>query len=226
MKSNHLIFAFLIMFSGFGLVSCDSSSGQENTGDAISDIPVKVTVINGYSLDPSTSKADWNRTLDQKPTHQKVKLFGKEMDVELGAVKLSSNGNVTVKEGMLSTTDGEITQATVVFDMASFKFSKEKGHGIFDVTKYPNSTLEISDISTDTSGTHAKGKLTIHEVTNEVDIKMNIQQSDSIQSLKGSFVVNTLDFPLRDQVTKKDVNKDEIAIFFNLKYLFTDTKNQ
>ncbi len=136
------------------------------------------------------------------------------VDIELGAVKLTSNGSATLKEGGLSTTDDVLTKATVVFDMASFKIAKKKGNGLFDVKTHPNSTLILTEIS----DSKATGELTIEDTSKKMDVTISSTKTKDVYTLSGSFVVNTLDFPLRDKVTEKDINKDEIKVTFELVY--------
>ena len=211
MKKQTLLFITAAAF----LVACGGES-TENTNNETTEETVEEVqpVVADYQLNAETSKADWERTLDQKPTKQKVKLFGKMVDVDLGAVKLNSNGSVTIKEGGLTTTDDEITEATVVFDMASFKFAKEKGSGLFDVTKHPNSTMVLTNIADST----ASGNLTIQGASNDMDVQIATTKTDNGYTLTGSFVVNTLDFPLREKVKEKDINIDEIKVTFELVY--------
>lgn len=211
MKKQTLLFITAAAF----LVACGGES-TENTNNETTEETVEEVqpVVADYQLNAETSKADWERTLDQKPTKQKVKMFGKMVDVELGAVKLNSNGSVTIKEGGLTTTDDELTEATVVFDMASFKFAKEKGSGLFDVTQHPNSTMVLTNISDST----ASGNLTIQGESKDMDIQIATTKTDNGYTLTGSFVVNTLDFPLREKVKEKDINKDEIKVDFELVY--------
>jgi polyisoprenoid-binding protein YceI len=214
MKKNHLIYsslaAFILLFN-----SCN-----EKAETATEDVHKEIVIVkNNYQIDASNSSANWERTLDQKPTKQKVKMFGSMVDVELGAVKLNTNGTVTVKDGELNTTDGEITIATIIFDMTTLKFAKEKGNGLFDAKKYPNSTLEIANFSSDSTGYNAEGTLTIQEISSPITTHLNITKLENSYLLKGTFTINTLDFPLRDKVTEKDINKDEIKINFELHYL-------
>lgn len=203
---------FILMISIVALFACESDTTENGTSKTTSEKTASVLV--DYKLNPTESKADWERTLDQKPTKQKVKLFGNMVDVDLGAVTLNSNGNVTITEGGLITTDNTLTEATVIFDMATFKLAKEKKNGLFDVTKHPNSTLILTEISDST----ANGKLTIQGVSSETDVHVTTKKIGSGYQLKGYFVVNTLDFPLRDKVTAKDINKDEIKVIFDLTY--------
>jgi len=211
MKKQTLLFITAAAF----LVACGGES-TENTNNETTEETVEEVqpVVADYQLNAETSKADWERTLDQKPTKQKVKMFGKMVDVELGAVKLNSNGSVAITEGGLTTTDDELTEATVVFDMASFKFAKEKGSGLFDVTQHPNSTMVLTNIADST----ANGNLTIQGASNDMDVKVATTKTENGYTLAGSFVVNTLDFPLREKVKEKDINKDEIKVTFELVY--------
>ena len=170
MKKNQLHLANLLIFSLFALFSCSSDSEQATTDEAVNETPVEVVVNSNYQLDAATSKADWERTLDQKPTKQKVKLFGSMVDVQLGAVKLNTNGNVNVTSGELNTSNEEVTDASVVVDMASIKFAEEKGKGLLDAKQYPNSTLELKNFSLDSTGYTAEGMLTIHKTSKPVII--------------------------------------------------------
>ena len=51
-----------------------------------------------------------------------------------------------------------------------------------------------------------------------MDVTISSTKIKDGYTLTGSFVVNTLDFPLRDKVTEKDINKDEIKVTFELVY--------
>ncbi|MCB0403109.1 MAG: YceI family protein [Flavobacteriales bacterium] len=203
----------LLILSGSLLVACNSSDEPTVEHDApVQEAPAPV--VSDYALNASASSADWERTLDQKATKQKVKLFGKMVDVELGEVKMTTTGSVNISEGGLTLSDNDITSAHVVFDMASFQLAKEKDSGLFDVKQYPNSTLMLNDFSDST----ATGTLTIQQTSKEVPVKISVTKSDQTYTLKGSFTVNTLDFPLREKVKEKDVNKDEILVNFDLNY--------
>lgn len=211
MKKRTLLFATVAAF----LVACGGETTKNTTNETTEETVEEVLpVVADYRLSAETSKADWERILDQKPTKQKVKLFGKMVDVDLGAVKLNSNGSVTIKNGGLTTTDDALTEATVVFDMASFKFAKEKDSGLFDITKHPNSTLVLTNISDST----ANGNLTIQGESKKIAVQLATNKTDIGYNLIGSFVVNTLDFPLREKVKEKDINKDDIKVIFELIY--------
>ncbi len=207
----------LFIFSTIGLIfaSCGENSADDSDNKSSNESTEEIAaIVAEYKLNTDESSADWERTLDQKPTKQKTKMFGQMVDIELGAVKLTSNGSATLKEGGLSTTDDVLTKATVVFDMASFKIAKEKGNGLFDVKTHPNSTLILTEIS----DSKATGELTIEDTSKKMDVTISSTKIKDGYTLNGSFVVNTLDFPLRDKVTEKDINKDEIKVTFELVY--------
>ncbi len=207
MKKQTLLFTAIAIF----LFSCagDTETTNETTEEVAE---VAVPILADYLLNVEESSAKWERTLDQKATKQKVKLFGSMVDVELGEVKMTTNGTVAIKEGGLTTTDDALTSAHVVFDMASFKFAQEQGRGLFDVKQYPNSTLMLNNFSDST----ATGTLTIQNTTNDAVVKIATSKAENSYKLTGTFTVNTLDFPLREKVKEKDVNKDEIKVDFEL----------
>ena len=157
MKKLNNVSVSLLIFIAFAIFSCGEENETTETDEAINEVPVEVIVNCNYQLDATNSKADWERTLDQKATKQKVKMFGSTVDVELGAVKLNTNGTVTVNTEELNTTGDNITGASVVFDMASLKFAQEKGSGLFDAKQYPNSTLVLTNFTTDSTGYLAEG---------------------------------------------------------------------
>ena len=51
-----------------------------------------------------------------------------------------------------------------------------------------------------------------------MEVKVTTTKTDNSYTLSGSFVANTLDFPLREKVKEKDINKDEIKVTFELNY--------
>ena len=219
MKKQYF-FTSLTLISVFVLFSCGEKNETNLAAKKTEVTKVEKVVNSNYQIDTSSSKADWERTLDQKPTQQKVKLFGSMVNVELGAVKLNTNGTITVSNGELNTINNDIVDATVIFEMASLKFAQEKGSGLFDAKQYPNSTLALTNFKTDSTSYLAEGTLTIQKVSKPVTVTLNIIKTDKKYVLKGSFTINTLDFPLRDKVTEKDINKDEIKIIFELSYIF------
>lgn len=209
MKNLKLLFAtavtLFIAHKGQTIAKAGNKTNKQITVDTPTD----------YRLNTEASQADWDRTLDQKATKQQVKLFGSMVDVDLGPIQLNTKGSVETRTGRLTTTNGAVTESTVVFDMSSFKFAQEKGSGLFDVTNHPNSTMRLTNF-TEYS---AKGNLTIEGASKDMDVEVSARRTENGYTLTGSFIVNTLDFPLRDKVKEKDINTDEIMVTFELVYI-------
>lgn len=212
-RSTTIIMSLFIFLS---MLSCNSGNDKANMEDVNKNLIVKVT--KEYALEPSLSKATWSRYLDQKPTKQNIQLFGANVDVELGEVQMNTSGNASITSGNLSITDDTLKHATIVFDMASFKLSKEKGNGLFDVVTYPNSELDMESFAGPDSLLIINGNLIIQKTSKPVEIKARIDRKEEICILKGSFSFNTLDFPLRDKVKASDVKQDVITINFELQF--------
>lgn len=214
MRMNTLLAFCVACF--FCLLSCNSETSNAKSDSDKKEIRIKVT--EEFKLETSLSQATWSRFLDQKPTKQNVQLFGANVDVELGNVQMNTTGNATISSGLLTIIDDTLKHANVVFDMASFKLSKEKGNGLFDVVTYPNSELEMLSFSGSDSLLNIKGNLTIQNTSMPVKIEGNIDSDGAIRILTGSFSFNTLDFPLRDKVKASDVKQDVITINFILHF--------
>ena len=212
---------YLITFS-LVLIACGGSKEEKpkKKKKKLSHVDVEVAIKESYALIAEQSQVRWNRELDQKPTKQNVKFLGGNLKMDLGNVTMTSSGEAKLKEGVLETIDGSIDRVEVVFDMATFQLAKEKGNGILDVKNYPEGELLIQQISQDSAGYHGKGLLTLQDSTNTVDVSFVEKEGEVVKTLEGKFVFQTLDYPLREQVTKKDVNKDEITV--NFVFSFTD----
>lgn len=209
------------------LTSCGSESDSTSSAEEQKAPVYRYTQTSDWKFNPEKSKADWSRVLDQKATKRQVKLFGNMVDVEMGPVKMDMSGNVELVEGGLTTKDEGYEKGQIVFDMATFHFAKEKGEGLFNVKEYPHSTLDFLSFTVTSDSVknyNSRVKLTIQEHAQEYDIPLSLTKSDSILKLKGSFKFNTLDFPLRDNIQKKDVNKDEITVKLDLGFDLAGTK--
>lgn len=226
-------FPFYILLVGFAF-SCtnDANNSSSATSEASSEViaeeaiaeiipTYEYTTISNWDFNSKKSKLKWFRVLDQKATKKKVKLFGAMVDVELGPMKMEMNGNVVLKKGELTTENELYKKGLIVFDMATFNLSKEKGEGLFNVKDYPHSTLEFLSFTSSSDSINnynSTVKLTIQKKSKEYKIPVSLIQTDSLVSLKSSFKFNTLDFPLRDNTTKEEVNKDQITVKMDLKF--------
>jgi hypothetical protein len=203
----------ILFFALLALVSCGSneSTPQKSTSATELETPKVEGVV--YQLDTKNASMKWDRVLDQKPTKQKVMLLGREVDVELGAVKLNSSGEVTATSGELRKFEDAISGMTVKFDMQTFQLSEEKQHGLFDTKKYPESTLLLDQFGKPKNGEiTAKGMLTIQGKSKPVTVQLKESSKGTTVTIEGSMKINTLDWPLRSKVSAKDVNVDQITV--------------
>ncbi|MBL4706618.1 MAG: hypothetical protein JKY54_18965 [Flavobacteriales bacterium] len=179
------------------------------------------TTATKWNFNREQSKVVWSRVLDQKPTKKKVKFLGAFINLELGNVKATMEGDVSLEDAYLNDENGDYINGLVQFDMVTFQLAKEKGEGLFNTIDHPHSTLEFLSFSyTDDSVNNfvSNVKMTIQGHSEEFEIALNIASSDSNLILKGEFDFNTLDFPLREAAKKKDVNKDVITVGMDIRF--------
>ncbi len=225
MKTSFYTLLSAISVSALTLSACGSET--DTTTDQASgnstDAPVYEYITSStWNFAPESSSITWHRELDQKPTKKKVKLFGAMVDLEMGAVQMEMDGDVQLKSGFLNDENGEYQNGAVNFDMATFKFAQEQGEGLFNTKEFPESTLEFLSFtaSEDTVANYtSQVKLTIQDHSEEFEVPVNMTDSGDGVNMQGVFSFNTLDFPLRDDAKKKDVNKDEITVNMDMNFV-------
>lgn len=211
-------FAVLSFFAGcLCIASCTGTSNKDELSE--NEETFTVITIQEYSLQADSSSATWQRYLHQKPTKQKVELFGSMVDVEMGEVEMTTSGSVIAHTGTFIMKDGVPESAVILFDMESFKLAKQQGNGLFDVKKYPNCELNIQNFEKKGNSYLATSSLTIQEKSKDNSFEVQIEKNKTNISISGSFKINTLDYPLREQVTAKDVYEDVITVDFSLSFV-------
>ncbi|MFT7614751.1 MAG: hypothetical protein ACI9J3_003736 [Parvicellaceae bacterium] len=220
-----LILPFVVLLTACGASESNSTSNDSNIVAEV--IPTyDYTTATKWVFNKDNSDIGWSRILDQKPTKKKIKLFGAMVDVELGAVKLEMEGNVSMEDAYLQDTNDLFSTGIILFDMATFKFAQEKGEGLFNTQDHPHSTLEFLSFAAmdDTSGNYTSDvKLTIQGHSEEFPIEVSLGEDGEGMNLKGTFDFNTLDFPLREAAKKKDVNKDVITVDMDVNFTLGET---
>lgn len=205
------------------LAACGADSTSGSTSSAADETEeTQEDVLSEMALVPDQSSVTWDRVLDQKATKKKVKLFGAMVDMEMGPMTLDMQGEVTPVKGALHLVNDACESGNLIFDMATFKFSEESGQGLFNVKEYPESELTF-DAFKELKG-DAKNNmtvtmtLTIQKHSETITAPMHVTNDGKKCTIKGSFTFNTLDFPLRANAQKKEVNKDEITVLLDLNY--------
>ena len=204
------------------LLSCGEESTTEDENSPEAEI-IPEDVIVDCNLNIEESSISWERFLDQKATKKKVKLFGAMVDMEMGPVTLTMNGEVTPLKGGIKLLNDVYNSGNLIFDMKTFKFAEERGQGLFNTKDYPESELkfdEFKELKGDKENNYTVSMtLTIQKHSETITAPMSVKSDGKSCSIIGDFKFNTLDFPLRDNAKKSEVNKDEITVLLNLKYL-------
>jgi hypothetical protein len=207
---------FLILLTtAIVITSCSGNSQQSEKKED----QFIIRTTSKYILVADSSSVQWERYLHQKPTKQTIQLFGAQVEADLGEVEMTTSGGAFAHTGTLTFVDDLPSEAIILFDMESFKLAKEKGNGLFDVKKYPDCELNILQFEKTESSYIASSILTIQEKSNDNEFEVQIERNKSNYSLKGTFKINTLDYPLREQVTAKDVYEDVITVDFSLMFV-------
>ncbi len=209
------------------LMACGGANPSEERNKEKEIIPVYEFVMESkWGFESENSNISWTRFLDQKATKKKTKLFGTIVNVELGPVQLNMKGNVLLKEGSMTDQDGVPQYGAIKFDMSTFKFAQEKGQGLFSTKDFPNSILDFLSFKSMNDSTLyiTDLKLTIQDHSDTINaVQVYISIADSAMNFKGKFSFNTLDFPLRENAKKKEVNKDIITVNMDLNFTLSDT---
>jgi len=206
---------------GFYLLAClllAACGASHSDNSQNSEAKIVEVVVSEYEIVPDSCIVAWERYLHQKPTKQYVQMFGAQVEVDLGEVEMTTSGTAKVTGGYLRYKDNSPFEAQIIFDVESFKLSKEKGQGLFDVKKYPNCTLDIEFYQLDNGLYNAEANLTIQDSTKTFDADFSFSPKSELVRMKGDFPMNTLDFPLREKVKAQDVHKDVITINFDVLY--------
>jgi len=196
------------------LAFCSASSNKNELSE--NEEQFTIVTIQEYALQADSCVTTWQRYLHQKPTKQKVELFGSMVDVDMGEIEMTSSGSARTHTGTFIMKNGVAESAAVLFDMESFKLAKHQGNGLFDVKKYPNCELNIFRFEKKGNSLIAISSLTIQEKSKDNEFEVHIVKSEKNFSISGTFKINTLDYPLREQVSAKDIYKDEITVDFSL----------
>lgn len=200
------------------LISCGTEKSVSKEQEKKEIVTINTTTT--YNLNAEGSEVTWDRYLHQGPTKKKVKLFGADAEIELVEVELTTTGGLNLSEGVLKEYNESITSIKIDFDMTTFKLNTnmEKGDDLFKSKEYGSSSLIISEIIEDSVGYVLNGDLEIAGVTNPVFVAATIEDNENSKTISGELIIQTLDWPLRDESAKKSVIKDEVTI--QLKMVF------
>jgi polyisoprenoid-binding protein YceI len=186
---------------------------------------VVVVVIGGYFLTQNSTPTD-NTTTEttNENTNQPITLNGKfEIDPSSSTATWTGSktiikdyfdtGSIKIKSGEVTLAENKISSGNIVFDMTSISALKSgkgkdedklsghlKSEDFFDVAKYPIATFISSEVLTDpiqTNNFTLKGKLTIKDVTESIEIPVTLSEKDGVLMGEGQVTVDRTEWDVR-----------------------------
>lgn len=206
-----LFITFNILFLTFLLVSTSCSTGKKQES-------VKQPKMDTLVLDTTASTIKWVREAENKVENKQVKIWGVTANVNMENVSFTTDGNIQPLEGILIQKNDTIINWQILADFMMVRLFSEKSNQAISTEKFPPTLLIINKINQDTTGSRWSmiGLLTIKETTKEVTLTGNVKKDNGKQKIEAKLKIQTLDFPIRENVKKENVIKDEITFDFNL----------
>ncbi|GAA4816603.1 YceI family protein [Litoribaculum gwangyangense] len=117
----------------------------------------------------------------------------------------SHNGTIALKQGVINTTDGEITGGSFEIDMGSIVNldipAEEKGNAdlvghlksadFFDVETYPTANFEITSLEEVEGNMMLSGNLTLKDATNNITFPVAVaKDGDSLTLISETFTID------------------------------------
>ena len=139
---------------------------------------------------------------------QKFEIVSHQSNIDWVGRKVTGahNGNVAVKAGSLTLTDGKLTGGEFTIDTTSIKIldltdpatnAQFAGHlasdDFFSTEKYPEAFLEITSVS----GNHIEGNLTIKGITHPVGFDAAIKVSGNQLTATGKLVIDRTKYEMK-----------------------------
>lgn len=205
---------FLLATIALFMFSCGSSSDSQKENEE-----VKTTITTTYQTDTAKSVVTWQRDVENKIENKQIQIFGATATVNMENVAYTSNGDMPVLGGKLVYLNDTLKELelTVNFTMVRL-FSKGSTQAVSS-EKFPPSLMSIKTITPDTVANQfiLKGELTIKDKTGPVEFVTSImKEKDKTVSLAGTLVLQTLNWPIREDANAANVNKDVITLNMNL----------
>ena len=115
-------------------------------------------------------------------------------------------GTINIKQGLISATDGEVTDGKIVIDNSSIKILDVTDPGLnaqfaahlasddfFSSAQYPEAVYEI----TGSRGNHINGRLTIKGITHPVSFDADVKITGDTLTATGKIVVDRTKFDIK-----------------------------
>jgi polyisoprenoid-binding protein YceI len=181
---KHIIFIIIlaiigVLFFTLGKKDAVAPLGDIQTGEEVSELENTM---------PSTAVADGVYLVDTDMSS--VVWSGKKTLV----TNWIDSGNIKMKSGTFTVTDGTISEGSVVFDMNSIVAMKTGAGGgedklsthlksgdFFDVVKFPTATFTMKQAD----ATSITGDMTIHGITKEITVPVSMMMHNDVTMIAG-----------------------------------------
>lgn len=206
--------AIIILLAAFVLSSCGSGSGKGKDKEEFS-----VRTIATYQIDSAKSKVSWQRDVENKVENKQINLFGATATVSMENVSYTTDGIMPVLGGKLIYENDTLTYAELIVNFTMVRLFSKSSQQALSTEEFPPSTLKIEKLMPDSvAGKYElEGNLTIKEKTGAVKFTAEIiKTGGNTVTLKGNLLLQTLDWPIREDADPANVKKDEIALDLNL----------
>lgn len=206
---NLLLLGMIALFA-----SCGGKKDQASEEKAMPD------TLYTFVADTSASNIAWQRDVENKVENKQIQIFGATATVNMENVAYTSNGEMPLISGKLEFINDSLSglELTTNFTMVRL-FSKGSGQAISSET-FPPSLLEAVSIKPDTAANtfRIKGELSMKDKKGPVEFLATILRNKEGAELNGQLVLQTLDWPIREDVNPANVKKDIIVLDLSIKF--------
>jgi|GEM_PF-4599243 len=212
-------FRLIIVLALFATLSCSSEKNEKS---------FSISKTETFIVDTSKSLVKWDRFVDNKLINKKVKLFGSYVDVKMENVTFNSSGTTPVTGGELIYINDVFSSGKIQMNFSVCRFYSEEEESFFKVKEYPPVIMQIKSIEQDSLNKSGKlnilATLTIRDSIKNISFPADFVK-DSLNNLRmsGEYILQTLDWPIRENPDVKNIRKDEITFKFDLGFLLSKT---
>jgi hypothetical protein len=179
-----------------------------------------------YQLDTIQSEISWERYAEYKILNKKVKLFGSCVTVNLENMNYTTSGKTPLLEGEMIYTDSVFESGRFSMDFFICRFYNEEEEAFLTTEQYPPATLVINKLNPDSSSRWiADASLTIGDSLKTIRFPLSIEK-DSLNHilLTGNYLMQTLEWPIRQNPDRNNIKRDEINLTFKLRFTPAETR--
>jgi len=197
-------------------VSCGQVS-DKNKNEKTEEVQQVVT----YQIDTSRSELSWQRIVENKVENKQIQIFGQTATVNIENAVFTSSGTFPVLSGKIVYRNEVLSEMELLADFTMMRLFSISSDQLIDVEMFPPSLLKIDKIVADSIADQyiMTGELTIKEKTNPVKATAVVKNPQKeIVSVNAVLELQTLDWPVREEVNPANVKKDIVILTLQLTF--------